>query len=196
MSPGRRADTLVNSAASSFCVLISRNPGIATAGCSSSYRFSTTSAAPTSSASTGGTGVGPVDLRSARRLACPKAACAVRWRPRGAVGTDIAHVAPLTLVVGIGNWIIGSIDRPLLGSCFLPRGSELAAKCCGLCCPPCQPILIRQRLRRAIKAHIGATGAPGPRPARRRDYAHESAQICGAPSTVLRALWYRFTWTG
>jgi uncharacterized protein len=32
------------------------------------------------------------------------------------VGSDIAHAVPLTLVAGIGHWILGSIDWHLLGS--------------------------------------------------------------------------------
>lgn len=32
------------------------------------------------------------------------------------VGTDIAHAVPLTLVAGIGHWLIGSVDWPLYGS--------------------------------------------------------------------------------
>jgi uncharacterized membrane protein YfcA len=32
------------------------------------------------------------------------------------VGSDIAHAVPLTLVAGIGHWIIGSIDTSILGS--------------------------------------------------------------------------------
>jgi hypothetical protein len=32
------------------------------------------------------------------------------------VGSDIAHAVPLTLVAGIGHWIIGSIDASVLGS--------------------------------------------------------------------------------
>ena len=32
------------------------------------------------------------------------------------VGTDIAHAIPLTLLAGLGYWMIGSIDWPLLGS--------------------------------------------------------------------------------
>jgi uncharacterized protein len=35
------------------------------------------------------------------------------------VGSDIAHAVPLTLVAGIGHWIIGSIDFLLLGSLLL-----------------------------------------------------------------------------
>ena len=34
------------------------------------------------------------------------------------VGSDIAHAVPLTLVAGIGHWVLGSIDWPLLG-CLL-----------------------------------------------------------------------------
>ena len=32
------------------------------------------------------------------------------------VGSDIAHAVPLTLVAGLGHWMLGSIDWPLLGS--------------------------------------------------------------------------------
>jgi uncharacterized membrane protein YfcA len=50
------------------------------------------------------------------------------------VGSDIAHAVPLTLVAGIGHWIIGSIDPLLLGSLLvgsLPGifiGSYMAAR--------------------------------------------------------------------
>jgi uncharacterized protein len=37
------------------------------------------------------------------------------------VGTDIAHAVPLTLVAGIGHWLLGSTD--LLVFCFLILGS-------------------------------------------------------------------------
>lgn len=32
------------------------------------------------------------------------------------VGSDIAHAVPLTLIAGIGHWLIGTVDFPLLGS--------------------------------------------------------------------------------
>ncbi len=32
------------------------------------------------------------------------------------VGSDIAHAVPLTLIAGLGHWMLGSIDWPLLGS--------------------------------------------------------------------------------
>jgi uncharacterized membrane protein YfcA len=32
------------------------------------------------------------------------------------VGSDIAHAVPLTLIAGLGHWIVGSIDWTLLGS--------------------------------------------------------------------------------
>jgi uncharacterized membrane protein YfcA len=32
------------------------------------------------------------------------------------VGSDIAHAVPLTLVAGLGHWLLGSIDWPLFGS--------------------------------------------------------------------------------
>jgi uncharacterized membrane protein YfcA len=39
-----------------------------------------------------------------------------RMHPARIVGSDIAHAVPLTLVSGLGHWILGSIDWPLLGS--------------------------------------------------------------------------------
>ena len=48
------------------------------------------------------------------------------------VGTDIAHAVPLTLLSGLGHWLIGSIDWALLGALFLGSipgvmiGSKLA----------------------------------------------------------------------
>jgi len=35
------------------------------------------------------------------------------------VGSDIAHAVPLTLVAGMGHWLVGSIDWPLLGSLLM-----------------------------------------------------------------------------
>jgi uncharacterized protein len=35
------------------------------------------------------------------------------------VGSDIAHAVPLTLVAGLGHWLLGAIDWPLLGSLLL-----------------------------------------------------------------------------
>jgi uncharacterized membrane protein YfcA len=32
------------------------------------------------------------------------------------VGSDIAHAVPLTLLAGVGHWMMGSVDWPLLGS--------------------------------------------------------------------------------
>jgi len=32
------------------------------------------------------------------------------------VGSDIAHAVPLTLVAGVGHWLLGSVDWPLLAS--------------------------------------------------------------------------------
>jgi uncharacterized membrane protein YfcA len=49
------------------------------------------------------------------------------------VGSDIAHAVPLTLCAGVGHWLIGSVDLPLLGSLLLGSipgiiiGSQLAA---------------------------------------------------------------------
>src|SRR5262249_52443964 len=38
---------------------------------------------------------------------------------RQAVGTDIAHAVPLTLVGGIGYWLLGTIDWDLPGSLLI-----------------------------------------------------------------------------
>jgi uncharacterized protein len=35
------------------------------------------------------------------------------------VGSDIAHAVPLTLAAGLGHWLLGSIDWPLLGSLLI-----------------------------------------------------------------------------
>lgn len=35
------------------------------------------------------------------------------------VGSDIAHAVPLTLVAGMGHWLLGSVDMALLGSLLL-----------------------------------------------------------------------------
>ncbi len=50
------------------------------------------------------------------------------------VGSDIAHAVPLTLVAGLGHWMLGSIDWVLLGGLLLGSlpgivlGSHVAAK--------------------------------------------------------------------
>lgn len=50
------------------------------------------------------------------------------------VGSDIAHAVPLTLVAGIGHWILGSVDWYLLGSLLIGSlpgiwiGSHASAK--------------------------------------------------------------------
>jgi uncharacterized membrane protein YfcA len=50
------------------------------------------------------------------------------------VGTDIAHAVPLTLVAGLGHWLLGSVDWTLLGSLLLGSlpgifiGSHISAK--------------------------------------------------------------------
>jgi hypothetical protein len=40
-------------------------------------------------------------------------------RMRGLVGSDIAHAVPLTLVAGMGHWVLGSTDWHLLGSLLI-----------------------------------------------------------------------------
>jgi uncharacterized protein len=50
------------------------------------------------------------------------------------IGSDVAHAVPLTLVAGVGHWMIGSVNWPLLGSLLLGSlpgiwlGSHASAK--------------------------------------------------------------------
>ncbi len=50
------------------------------------------------------------------------------------VGSDIAHAVPLTLIAGIGHWLLGSVNLPLLGSLLVGSipgiivGSQLTAR--------------------------------------------------------------------
>ncbi|NHC05335.1 hypothetical protein DFR40_2176 [Azonexus fungiphilus] len=50
------------------------------------------------------------------------------------VGSDVAHAVPLTLVAGLGHWLLGSVDWSLLGALLLGSlpgiwlGSHLSAK--------------------------------------------------------------------
>ena len=50
------------------------------------------------------------------------------------IGSDLAHAVPLTLVAGIGHWMIGSVDWSLLGSLLIGSlpgiwlGSHASAK--------------------------------------------------------------------
>ena len=57
-----------------------------------------------------------------------------RLSPVRIVGSDVAHAVPLTLVAGLGYWLLGSIDWALLGALLLGSlpgiwiGSHLSAK--------------------------------------------------------------------
>jgi hypothetical protein len=50
------------------------------------------------------------------------------------VGSDIAHAVPLTLIAGVGHWLLGSVDWVLLGSLIMGSlpgiffGSHLSAR--------------------------------------------------------------------
>ena len=53
---------------------------------------------------------------------------------RRIIGSDIAHAVPLTLVAGLGHWMLGSVDWPLLASLLMGSipgiilGSYLASR--------------------------------------------------------------------
>jgi len=42
-----------------------------------------------------------------------------RLPPARVVGSDLAHAVPLTLVAGLGHWLIGSVDWHIVGSLLL-----------------------------------------------------------------------------
>jgi uncharacterized membrane protein YfcA len=50
------------------------------------------------------------------------------------VGTDVAHAVPLTLVAGIGHWLLGSVNEAMLGALLLGSvpgiaiGSQIAPR--------------------------------------------------------------------
>ena len=50
------------------------------------------------------------------------------------VGSDVAHAVPLTLVAGLGHWMLGGVDWSLLGSLLLGSlpgiwlGTQVSAK--------------------------------------------------------------------
>ena len=52
-----------------------------------------------------------------------------RLPPVRIVGSDLAHAVPLTLVAGLGHWIIGSVDWHTVGATarFPWQASTLAA---------------------------------------------------------------------
>src|SRR5271165_1042077 len=57
-----------------------------------------------------------------------------RLPPARVVGSDLAHAVPLTLVAGLGHWLIGGVDLHILGPLLLGSlpgifvGSHLAAQ--------------------------------------------------------------------
>jgi hypothetical protein len=60
----------------------------------------------------------PARVRRTISVGAMRTATVQRSRPPivRVVGSDIVHAVPLTLVAGIGHWILGSIDWNLLGS--------------------------------------------------------------------------------
>ena len=50
------------------------------------------------------------------------------------VGSDVAHAVPLTLVAGLGHWLLGGVDWALLGALLLGSlpgiwvGTQVSAK--------------------------------------------------------------------
>ena len=57
-----------------------------------------------------------------------------RLPPARIVGSDLAHAVPLTLVAGLGHWLIGDVDWHIVGSLLLGSlpgiyfGSYIAAQ--------------------------------------------------------------------
>src|SRR5262249_62370158 len=57
-----------------------------------------------------------------------------RLPPVRIVGSDLAHAVPLTLVAGMGHWVIGSVDWSIVGALLLGSlpgisvGSHVAAR--------------------------------------------------------------------
>jgi hypothetical protein len=57
-----------------------------------------------------------------------------RLSMRTVIGSDVAHAVPLTLVAGMGHWMMGTVDLPILGSLLvgsLPgiiAGSQIAIR--------------------------------------------------------------------
>jgi uncharacterized protein len=57
-----------------------------------------------------------------------------RLPPVRIVGSDLAHAVPLTLVAGLGHWLIGSVDCYIVGALLLGSlpgisiGSHMAAR--------------------------------------------------------------------
>jgi hypothetical protein len=57
-----------------------------------------------------------------------------RLPPVRIVGSDLAHAVPLTLVAGLGHWLIGSVDWYIVGALLLGSlpgisiGSQVAAR--------------------------------------------------------------------
>jgi uncharacterized membrane protein YfcA len=58
----------------------------------------------------------------------------LKLSPVKIAGSDVAHAVPLTLVAGLGHWLLGGVDWALLGSLLLGSlpgiwiGSHLSAK--------------------------------------------------------------------
>ena len=50
------------------------------------------------------------------RSASPRSCCSIPHGMAKLVGSDIAHAVPLTLIAGIGHWIVGSIDWHIYAS--------------------------------------------------------------------------------
>ena len=49
----------------------------------------------------------------------PEADQAIGSARRRSVGSDLAHAVPLTLVAGLGHWLIGSVDWYIVGALLL-----------------------------------------------------------------------------
>lgn len=68
------------------------------------------------------------------------------------VGTDIAHAVLLTLVAGMGHWLIGSVDVSILLSLLV---GSVPGIVCGSYLAPHVP---ERRLRTLLAVVLGAVG--------------------------------------
>ena len=108
------------------------------------------------------------------------------------VGSDIAHAVPLTLIAGVGHWLLGSVDWILLGSLVIGSlpgiffGSHLSARVPDKVLPPYHSAINRTEPPGWWNAKTAAPSAPanqscdraGPHQVGRRALAQRPNERC------------------